>query len=129
MFTNLREGLLFYFTRCYCILKRRRGRYLTKKGIDCCWYLSTSQAGVASQLTSVETLNLLVGSLGDNSILFGQDDFDVRRSGHVRVDTTVSTVSTTTVLRSLVDDHAGDVKLIQFQTLGLIKRKTVRSLI
>jgi hypothetical protein len=83
--------------------------------------LSTSQARVASQLASVETLDLLVGSLGDNSILFGQDDFDVRRSGHVRVDTTVSTVSTTTVLGSLVDDHAGDVKLIQFQTLGLIK--------
>jgi hypothetical protein len=116
-------GLLFYFAKVLLYTEDEEGEISNKKWIDRGWYLSTSQARVASQLTSVETLDLLVGSLGDSSILFGQDDFDVRRSGHVRVDTTVSTVSTTTVLGSLVDDHAGDVKLIQFQTLGLIKRK------
>jgi hypothetical protein len=70
-------------------------------------------------LTSIKLDNLLVISTGNNLILFSENNLDVRGRRHERVDSTVSTVSTTTVLGSLVDDNAGDVKFLNIQTLSL----------
>jgi hypothetical protein len=82
-------------------------------------YLSTSKTSVTGQLTSVKLNNLLVISTRNNLILFSEDNLDVRGRGHERVDTTVSTVSTTTVLGSLVNNDAGDIKFLNIQTLSL----------
>ena len=81
--------------------------------------LSASKTSVTGQLTSVELDNLLVISTGNNLILFSENNLDVRGRRHERVDSTVSTISTTTVLGSLVDDDAGDVKFLNVQTLSL----------
>jgi hypothetical protein len=81
--------------------------------------LSASKTSVTGQLTSVKLDNLLVISTRDNLILFSEDNLDVRGRRHERVDSTVSTVSTTTVLGSLVNNNAGDVKFFNIQTLGL----------
>jgi hypothetical protein len=81
--------------------------------------LSTGKTSVTGQLTSVKLDNLLVISTGNNLILFSEDNLDVRGRRHERVDSTVSTISTTTVLGSLVDNDAGDVKFFNVQTLGL----------
>jgi hypothetical protein len=61
-------------------------------------------------LTSIELDNLLVISTGNNLILFSEDNLDVRGRRHERVDSTVSTIHTTTVLGSLVNNDAGNVK-------------------
>ena len=81
--------------------------------------LSASKTSVTGQLTSIELDNLLVISTGNNLILFSENNLDVRGRRHERVDSTVSTISTTTVLGSLVDNNAGDVKFLNVQTLGL----------
>jgi hypothetical protein len=72
-------------------------------------------------LTSIELDNLLIISTGNNFILFSENNLDVRGRGHERVDSTVSTVSTTTVLGSLVNNDARDTKFFYVQTLGLLK--------
>jgi hypothetical protein len=82
-------------------------------------YLSASKTSVTSQLTSVKLNDLLVISTRDDLILFGEDNLDVRGRRHEGVDTTVSTVSTTTVLGSLVNNDAGDIKFLNVQTLSL----------
>jgi hypothetical protein len=63
-------------------------------------------------LTSVKLDNLLVIRTGNDLILFGEDNLNVRGRTHERVDSTVSTVSTTTMLGGLVDNDAGDIKLL-----------------
>jgi hypothetical protein len=70
-------------------------------------------------LTSVKLNNLLVISTRNDLILFSENNLDVRGRRHERVDTTVSTVSTTTVLGSLVNDDARNVKFLNVQTLSL----------
>jgi hypothetical protein len=70
-------------------------------------------------LAGVKLNNLLVGSTRDSLCLFGEDDFDVRRRRHEGVNSTVGTISTTTVLGSLVDNNAGDEKFLNAQTLSL----------
>jgi hypothetical protein len=74
--------------------------------------LSTVKTSVTGQLASVELNNLLVSSTGNSFFLLGEDNLDVRRRRHERVDSTVSTVSTTTVLRGLVDNNAGNGKFL-----------------
>ena len=86
-------------------------------------YLSTSLTGqetsITSQLTSVKLDNLLVSRTRNNLFLFSEDDFDVRRRRHEGVDSTMSTVSTTTVLGGLVNNNTGDGEFFNIQTLGL----------
>ena len=81
--------------------------------------LSTGKTSVTGQLTSIELDNLLVISTGNNLILFSENNLNVRGRRHEGVDSTVSTVSTTTVLGSLVNNNAGNVKFVNVQTLGL----------
>jgi hypothetical protein len=81
--------------------------------------MTLSKTSVTGQLTSIELNNLLVSSTRNGLFLLGEDHLDVRRRGHERVDSTVSTVSTTTVLGGLVDNNAGDEELFNVQSLGL----------
>lgn len=60
-----------------------------------------------------------VGSLLDNFFTLGEDKLDVARVGHVWVDTTVGTVSTSATLGGLIDLDVLDNKVAGIETLGV----------
>jgi hypothetical protein len=70
-------------------------------------------------LTSVKLGNLLTVLLLNSLALLGQNNLDVARVGEVRVDATVSTESSAALLRGLVDNDVGNVKVLNGETLGL----------
>jgi hypothetical protein len=55
----------------------------------------------------------------DSLFLLGKDDLNVAWVGEVGVDTTVSTVGSAALLRSLVDNNVGNVEVLNAETLSL----------
>lgn len=74
---------------------------------------------LSSLLARVQSDNLGLRSLLDLLTSLGDVDLNVRGARLVGVDTTVSTVSTTTLLRSLVDLDVGDDKRLGVKALGV----------
>jgi len=68
-------------------------------------------------LSGVDRLLLLLSSLLDSLIRLRDDDLDVARVRHVRVDTTVSTVGSSPLLGSLIDLDVGNNEVGAFETL------------
>jgi len=68
-------------------------------------------------LSGVDKLLLLLSSLLDSLIRLRDDDLDVARVRHVRVDTAVSTVGSSPLLGSLVDLDVGNNKVGAIETL------------
>lgn len=75
--------------------------------------------GTSTELLGVEVLGLLGDTSGNGLTLLGKDELDVSREGFVLVDTTVSTVGTTTHLLGLVDLDVGDDEAIGGHILSL----------
>merc|ERR1719453_1558209 len=59
-----------------------------------------------------------LGSL-DSGLLLGEDDLDVARRAHVRVDATVRTVGAAALLLGTVDLDVGDEQLVHVERLEL----------
>lgn len=74
---------------------------------------------LSSLLARVQSDNLGLRSLLDLLTSLGDVDLNVRGARLVGVDTTVSTVSTTTLLRSLVDLDVGDDEGLGVEALGV----------
>jgi hypothetical protein len=85
-------------------------RYLSAESLD---------AGLTSELTSIELGNLLTAVLLNSLFLLGKDDLNVAWVGEVGVDTTVSAVGSAALLGSLVNNNVGDVQVLDAQTLSL----------
>lgn len=74
---------------------------------------------LSSLLARVQSNNLGLRSLLNLLISLSDVDLDVRGAGLVSVDTTMSTVSTTALLRSLVDLDVGDDERLSVEALGI----------
>lgn len=72
-----------------------------------------------SGIQSLSLGNTQLLGLGDSLFAFRQDQFDMARVGHVWVDTTVSTVCSAALLRSLVDLDVLDNQVGGVETLGV----------
>lgn len=95
--------------------------------IRCTGGLSTDtlQVGQSTSLSGVQSWLDLVGGLSDLLLLLRDNEFDVRWVGQVGVGSTVSSVGSSSVLRSLVHLDVGDLQLGNVQTLGLSVRLSV----
>ena len=62
---------------------------------------------------------LLSSRLGDGGLFLCQYNLNVARVGHVRIDTTVSTVCSATTLTSSVDLNVCDAEFLDIETLRL----------
>jgi hypothetical protein len=79
---------------------------------------SLAEAGTTLARAEVLTLSNSIGLL-DNLLTLGQDELDVAGVGHVRVDTTVSTVCPSSLLGGLVDLDVLDNQGTGVETLGI----------
>lgn len=77
-----------------------------------------AQTGTTLPGAEVVTANDGLGLL-DNLLALGEDELDVARVGHVRVDTTVSTVCPPALLGGLVDLDVLDDQVAGVKTLGI----------
>lgn len=78
--------------------------------------------GQSTLLSGVQSWGLGLLSLGDLLLLLSDDELDVRWRGLVGVDSTVGSVGSSSLLRSLVHLDVGDLQLGHVQALGLSVR-------
>ena len=82
--------------------------------------VSLSTTGTGSELTRVELGLLGLNLTLDRLVLLNENDLDVARGRHVRVDATVGTVGAATLAGSLVDLDVLDDKSLLLQALDLM---------
>jgi len=85
-------------------------------------FLSRGSDGLAdgaATLPGVQAALEGLGTLLNDLSTLGEDELDVGGVGHVRVDTTVSTVSAPSLLGSLVDLDVLDDQVLSVETLGV----------
>lgn len=79
----------------------------------------TLLVGQLTDLSGVQSDLLWLSSLGNLLLLLGDNKLNVRWRGLVCINSTVSSVSSSSLLWSLVDLDVGDLQLGDIQTLGL----------
>lgn len=84
-----------------------------------CLSRNTLQVGQSTSLSGVQSWLDLVGGLSDLLLFLRDNEFDVRWVRQVGVRSTVGSVSSSSVLRSLVHLDVGDLQLGNVQTLSL----------